>query len=89
MPDEEYPQTPPPPYRVAGLPGEYEPRFRLVHGEVLHVGLVDLPDQNLVVGQHGALHFRLHHLALRLELQLLRLRHPTEPNGWRTDTFHH
>lgn len=74
-------------YRLAVFSSEYEPRFRLVHVEVLHVGLMDLPDQNLVVGQHGAFHFFLHHIALCLQLQLLRLWHPTKPDSWYTETF--
>lgn len=55
-------------YLLAGLSGEYEPRLSLVHAEVLHVGSVDLPHQNLVVGQHGARHLFLHHLSFRFEL---------------------
>lgn len=73
-------------YRLAGLSGEYEPSFGLIHVEVFHVGVVDLPDQDLVISRHGACLLFLHHLVFCFELQLLCLRHPTEADGWHTKT---
>lgn len=65
-------------YRLAALPSEDEPSLGLVHAEVFHVGLVNLPHQDLVVGRHGARLLLLHPAALRLQLQLLCLGHPAE-----------
>lgn len=73
-------------YQLAGLSGEYEPSFGLIHGEAFHVGVVDLPDQDLVIRRQGACHLFFHHLVFRFELQLLCLRHPTKADGWRTKT---
>lgn len=65
-------------YWSACLAGEDGAGFGLVHVEVLEVGLVDVPGQSLLVGLLGVLHLPVTCQDLCLQLQLLRLGHPTK-----------